>query len=148
MIEIRRMDESHVSAVAEMEKLFFSTPWSENSVRSELENSLSLWLVALDGETVCGYVGSQTAAGESDVMNLAVLPAYQRRGIGGMLTETLVKELRAAGSEALLLEVRESNAPAIGLYEKMGFVSVGVRPNYYFKPKENAIIMRKELKEL
>ena len=65
-----------------------------------------------------------------------------------MLTETLVKELRAAGSEALLLEVRESNAPAIGLYEKMGFVSVGVRPNYYFKPKENAIIMRKELKEL
>ena len=147
MIEIIKMEECHVFAVAEMEKQFFSSPWSENSVRSELHNPLSLWLVAIDGETVCGYIGSQTAAGETDVMNLAVLPDYRRSGLGRRLTEALIVRLREQGSAAVLLEVRESNAPAISLYEKAGFHTVGIRPNYYFKPKENAIIMRKELME-
>lgn len=138
------MDENHISAVAEMEKLCFSDPWSVNSITSELNNPLSLWLVAMDGDKLVGYVGSQSVLGWSDMMNLAVLPDYRRQGVGEGLVKELIKKLQEQNNTCLTLEVRSSNAPAIGLYEKMGFVQVGKRPNYYHNPKEDALIMRKE----
>ena len=143
MIEIVRMNERHVAAVAEMEKQFFSAPWDENSVRSELTNKLALWLVALDGEEVVGYVGSQTVLQEADMMNIAVAESHRRKGIARMLVEALIRQLDAY---QLTLEVRASNVPAISLYEAMGFQQVGLRKNYYRKPKEDALILRKEWK--
>ena len=143
MIEIVKMKECHVSAVAELEKQFFSAPWVEASVRSELTNKLALWLVALEGETVVGYVGSQTVLQEADMMNIAVAESHRRRGIARMLVEELIRQLDAY---QLTLEVRASNAPAIALYEKLGFTPVGLRKNYYHKPKEDALILRKEWK--
>ena len=143
MIEIVRMKESHVAAVAELEKQNFSEPWPEIAVRSELTNKLSLWLVALDGETVVGYVGSQTVLQEADMMNIAVAGTHRRRGIARLLVEELIRQLDAY---QLTLEVRASNAPAIALYEKLGFTQVGLRKNYYHKPKEDALILRKEWK--
>ena len=143
MIEIVRMNESHVAAVAELEKQNFSEPWPEIAVRSELTNKLSLWLVALDGETVVGYVGSQTVLQEADMMNIAVADTHRRQGIARLLVEELVRQLDAY---QLTLEVRASNAPAIALYEKLGFTQVGLRKNYYHKPKEDALILRKEWK--
>ena len=144
-MEIIKMNESHVTQVAELEKICFgSAAWSEKSVASELTNALALWLVALDGDRVAGYVGSQTVCGETDMMNVAVHPDFRRQGIGEKLVEQLVAELKAIGSHALMLEVRASNAPAIGLYEKMGFQQVGLRKNYYRDPKEDALILRKE----
>lgn len=140
------MSAQHVTAVAALEKLCFSDPWSENSVGSELDNPLSLWLVAMVDKTLVGYIGSQCAAGECDMMNLAVSPDFRGRGIALSLVEALISRLIAQDIEALMLEVRESNTPAIRLYEKLGFSVVGTRPNYYFHPKENALIMRKELK--
>ena len=138
------MDETHISAVAEMEKLCFSDPWSVNSITSELNNPLSLWLVAMDEDKLVGYVGSQSVLGWSDMMNLAVLPDYRRQGVGEGLVKELIEKLQEQKNTCLTLEVRSSNAPAIGLYEKMGFVQVGKRPNYYHNPKEDALIMRKE----
>ena len=143
MIEIVRMNESHVSAVAELERQNFSEPWPEIAVRSELTNKLALWLVALDGETVVGYVGSQTVLQEADMMNIAVADSHRRRGIAKMLVEELIRQLDAY---QLTLEVRASNAPAIALYEALGFLQVGLRKNYYRKPKEDALILRKEWK--
>ena len=143
MIEITRMNESHVCAVAELEKQNFSEPWSENSVRGELTNALALWLVALDGEEVVGYVGSQTVLGEADMMNIAVAPSHRRQGIARLLVEELIRQLDAY---QLTLEVRASNAGAIALYESLGFTQVGLRKNYYRKPKEDALILRKEWK--
>ena len=143
MIEIVRMNESHVAAVAELEKQNFSEPWPEIAVRSELTNKLSLWLVAMDGVTVVGYVGSQTVLQEADMMNIAVADSHRRRGIARMLVEELIRQLDAY---QLTLEVRASNAPAIALYEKLGFTQVGLRKNYYHKPKEDALILRKEWK--
>lgn len=144
MIEFVKMDECHVLQVAELEKACFSDPWSENSVRSELSNPLSLWIVAVDGSKVVGYVGSQSVMGESDMMNLAVLEEYRRMGIAICLVEELIKELSGLGNYQLTLEVRQSNTAAISLYEKMGFCQVGRRPNYYRNPKEDALILRKE----
>ena len=141
---ITTMGQEHVSQVAELEKQCFSDPWSEKSVASELENPLSLWLVALEGDTVAGYVGSQTVMGETDMMNVAVSPAYRRRGIARELIQALLRELACQGSHRLTLEVRASNAPARALYESLGFAQVGRRPNYYRNPKEDALILGKE----
>ena len=143
MIEIIRMNESHVSAVAELEKQNFSEPWPEIAVRSELTNKLALWLVAVEDGVVAGYVGSQTVLQEADMMNIAVAESFRRRGIARMLVEELIRQLDAY---QLTLEVRASNAPAIALYEKLGFTQVGLRKNYYHKPKEDALILRKEWK--
>jgi len=144
MMEYVNMQPAHVLQVAELEKLCFSSPWSENAIRGELTNPLSLWLVALDGNTVAGYVGSQSVMGEADMMNVAVAPAYRRQGIAEKLVALLVDKLIANNVCSLTLEVRASNEPAIALYNKMTFVQVGRRPNYYSKPKEDALILRKE----
>ena len=141
---IVKMKECHVSAVAALEKICFSDPWSENSVASELKNKLALWLVAEEEGTVAGYIGSQTCGDESDVMNVAVHPDFRRRGIAEALVNSLVTELNTIGSRCLTLEVRVSNAPAVSLYEKLGFAEIGRRKNYYRNPREDALILRKE----
>ena len=138
------MDESHVAAIAQLEKLCFNDPWSEKSIVSELNNKLSFWLVAMEGDTLVGYVGSQSVLGESDMMNIAVHPEYRRKGIAEALVLALVDGLSGRGNHSLMLEVRVSNDPAIALYEKLGFHQVGRRPNYYRNPKEDALILRKE----
>lgn len=145
MIDFAFMDESHVAAVAALEKCCFNDPWSEKSIASELTNRLSLWLVALDDGEVVGYIGSQSVLDQADMMNIAVHPAHRRKGIGRRLAERLCQELRARNIAALMLEVRVSNEPARTMYENMGFAVVGVRPNYYRNPREDALIMRKQL---
>ncbi len=144
MIRLEQMTDAHVAQVAQLEKLCFSDPWSEKSVASELKNPLSLWLVAVDGTTVAGYIGSQSVCDEADMMNVAVHPDYRRQGIARELVKGLVTALVSKGVKSLALEVRQSNVPAIALYEQLGFQQVGLRPNYYRNPKENALILRKE----
>ena len=139
------MNEKHVAQVAELEKLCFGTEaWSEKSVASELENKLALWLVAEEDGKVLGYVGSQTVMDETDMMNIAVHPDCRNRGIAIGLVGGLIEALKSRGSHSLMLEVRVSNEPARKLYEKLGFVQVGLRKNYYRNPKEDACILRKE----
>ncbi len=144
MIEFAEMQPRHVPQVAALEKICFADPWSEKSVASELENPLSYWLVAMDGEKLVGYVGSQTVLGETDVMNVAVSPDYRRQGIAEGLILALIAALKARESHCLTLEVRDSNASARALYEKLGFSEIGRRKNYYRNPKEDALILRKE----
>lgn len=138
---ITQMTAAHVPQIAALEKAIFSDAWSERSIASELENELALWLVALDGDTVAGYIGSQTVLGEADMLNLAVAPEYRRQGVGRKLVEELISRLDA---HCLTLEVRVSNEPAQNLYASMGFAQVGRRRNYYEKPREDALILRKE----
>lgn len=142
--EIVRMEAAHVPQVAALERVSFPAPWSERSVASELDNPLSLWLVAQAGGEVLGYVGSQSVMGEADMMNLSVLPAARRRGIARALVTALIRALATQGVHSLTLEVRASNGPAKALYESLGFVQVGCRPGYYLSPKEDGEILRKE----
>ena len=141
--EIVPMTAADVPQIAELEKACFSDPWPESVLEGELTNSLSLWLTAKDGQAVLGYVGSQSVLDEADMMNLAVRQDSRRQGIARALVQALCRELAAKGVQSLTLEVRASNAPAIALYETLGFAQVGVRPNYYFHPKEDARILRK-----
>ena len=141
---IVNMNESHVAQVAELEKICFADPWSERSVASELTNPLSCWLVAEVDGRVAGYIGSQTVLDESDMMNVAVHPDFRRKGIAEALVNALAEALKQRESRCLTLEVRASNEPAKALYEKLGFVQVGLRKNYYRNPREDALILRKE----
>ncbi len=144
-MRIVKMQPEHVAAVAEMERQCFSDPWSEKSVASELDNPLSLWLIAEADGVVAGYVGSQTVLDSADMMNLAVSQDFRRQGIGEQLVNSLTEALAEKGVKTLLLEVRISNEPAKQLYQKLGFEIVGKRPRYYEKPREDALILRKEL---
>lgn len=138
------MEPCHTEQVAELETLCFSDPWSLNSVNSELTNPLSLWLVALAGDQVVGYIGSQTVLDEADIMNVAVHPAHRRAGIAAALLQELQCRLTENAVHSLALEVRASNDAAICLYHRLGYVQAGRRPNYYRNPKEDALILRKE----
>lgn len=138
------MNEHHVPQIALLERECFADPWSQQSIASELHNPLSLWLVAQEGQTLLGYVGSQTCQDETDMMNIAVSPASRRQGVARALIQALVSALRQRGSKQLTLEVRASNGPARQLYESLGFLQVGLRKNYYRNPKEDALILRKE----
>ena len=143
-MEIRKMTAREVPQVAELEKLCFAMPWSEKSVAGELDNPLALWLVAMDGDRLAGYVGSQTVMDETDMMNLAVAPQFRRQGVGEALVNALTASLKELGSRCLTLEVRDSNEAARALYGKLGFTEIGRRRGYYRDPREDALILRKE----
>ena len=144
-VTILPMQEAHVSQIAALEAQCFSLPWTRELMENELRNPLSLWLVAVVGDEVAGYVGSQQVMDEADVMNLAVAPAFRRRGIGSALLAALERQLTAHGAVWLTLEVRASNEGAIALYEGRGYRQAGRRPRYYSRPVEDALILRKGL---
>lgn len=147
-MQIVEMELRHVEQVAALEQICFSDPWSAASIASELDNPLSYWLVAEENAQVVGYIGSQSVQELSDMMNVAVAPAWRRRGLGRRLVQALLTHLLQTDAAELSLEVRVSNAAAIALYEQLGFQIVGCRKRYYVNPREDAYIMRKQWKEL
>ena len=102
-VTIVPMRQEHTAQIAALEAACFSDPWPESILQQELENPLSLWLCAMDGDTIAGYVGSQTVLGEADMMNLAVAPAYRRRGIARALLAALEQALDARQVGSLCL---------------------------------------------
>ncbi len=141
-VRVVPMTGDHLNEVAELERICFSTPWSRNMLAEELENDCSAFLVALDdGDRVVGYAGIQVILDEGYIANIAVRPECRRNGIAQKLLRVFVDFAQAHQLAFLTLEVRASNTPAILLYGKNGFRSVGRRKNYYDFPKEDAIIM-------
>ena len=140
------MTMEHIPQVAALERACFSRPWSEAMLENELWNDSAVVIVA-EGEdgTVLGYAGLQTVLDEGYINNVAVAEAYRRQGVADELIAAFVR-FGQAKLAFLTLEVRASNAPAIALYEHLGFQQVGLRKNYYHKPKEDALILRKEWK--
>lgn len=138
-MKIIKMTEAHAQSLAELDKICFSVPWSENSFREEAENALAKYFVAEDNGKIIGYSGVWCVQDEGQITNIAVLPEYRRQGVASKLLEHLVNECRELSQ--LVLEVRESNSGALALYEKYGFKKVGMRKNFYHSPTENAIIM-------
>ncbi len=135
------MNHTHLAAVAQIERDCFSAPWSEKMLAEELCNGFSHYAVAVGDEgNVLGYVGLQTVLDEGYITNIAVAPAYRRRGVADALLEALCRSEQEKLA-FLTLEVRASNEAAIALYRKHGFVPVGRRRDYYDHPKEDAILM-------
>ena len=140
--EIQKMTSAHLTEVAKLETECFSSPWSENALAAELENENSHFLVAVSG-TVLGYIGVQEICGEAYITNVAVFGQHRKSGIGRALLNEACAGAKSRGCEFITLEVRESNAPAIRLYETEGFEKVGVRKNFYSSPTENGLIYTK-----
>ncbi len=118
--------------------------WSAESFRSEAEKDNGFVLYAENSDGIIALLSAYSAIGETDITSVAVAPAYRRRG----LAQKLIMELESRlpdDTESIFLEVRESNTPAITLYEKCGFERLSIRRNFYSDPSENAIVMQKHI---
>lgn len=143
MIVYREMRETDVPFISRLEEETFSMPWSAASFLRMIEKEDTAYYVAEEDGNILGGCGLLMVAGEGNITNVVVAPDARRRGVATGLLTHLLAEGDRAGLTAYTLEVRVSNAAAIGLYEKMGFVSEGIRPNFYEKPTEDAMIMWK-----
>ena len=136
---------AHLPQAAELERLCFHAPWSENALRILLGDS-GFGLAALTDEgKVAAYLGVMTVLDEGQITNVATHPDHRRQGYADGLLHALSAECAARGIRELSLEVRESNTAAIALYEKHGFRQVGKRPGFYKNPTEAAWVMLKQL---
>lgn len=141
MVQIREMQLDDLEEVMEIENDSFSKPWTETGFFSFLIRNDTLFLVAEENDSICGYCGVVMAADEGDITNVAVAKQCRNQGIGGMLIVELIHRTEEVGVSRLFLEVRASNQPAIHLYQKMGFEQNGKRKNYYESPVEDALLM-------
>jgi [ribosomal protein S18]-alanine N-acetyltransferase len=136
---VRQMTEADISAVAALEARAFSEPWSPVTFAEELAITNRSYVVAEDGGVIVGYGGVMCLDREAHIMTIAVDTGHTQRKIGTRLMLALIDAALARGAQHLTLEVRVSNEPALGLYRKLGFASVGLRPNYY--RDEDALVM-------
>lgn len=141
---LKKMSAEHIPQIAELEKECFSEPWSENALAEELTNENAHFLVAVS-DKVMGYIGVQEICGEAYVTNVAVFGECRKSGIGRALLKAACDGAKSRKCDFITLEVRESNLPAILLYESEGFEKAGVRKNFYSSPTENGIIYTKFL---
>lgn len=143
MITYRRMRREDVPFISRLEEETFSMPWSAESFLRMIEQEDTAYFVAEEDGRILGGCGLLLIAGEGNITNVVVAPGARRRGVATGLLTYLMEEGDRSGLTAYTLEVRVSNEAAIGLYEKLGFVSEGVRPRFYEKPTEDALIMWK-----
>ena len=143
---VRNMIKENVAQVSELEKKYFSLPWSYESLEKEIDNKGSIFCVAISDNRVVGYGGMLVVMDEGDITNIVVDEEYRELGIGKAIVEFLINEGEKRGCHDYTLEVRVSNEAAINLYKKLGFISEGVRPRFYEKPVEDAFIMWKRKK--
>ena len=141
MISFRLCEEKDLPFVMELDREAFFDPWSLGTWQEELKNKIAVWLVEELNNQVVGYAGIWVVAVEAQVMRVAVKEELRNQGLGLVLTRALIQKAWDAGAEAVTLEVRESNVAAQKVYERCGFVSEGVRPNYYEDTHEGAVIM-------
>lgn len=143
MIQIRELRKQDVAAVSAIESRTFSMPWKEADFLEMVEADYAYYYVAEEDGVILGCCGIRNMAGEGEITNVAVDAPYRRRGIAKKLLAHALAEAPLHGMDACTLEVRVSNTPAIRLYEQFGFCGEGVRPGFYEKPKEDALIMWK-----
>ena len=149
MITIEKMKIEYIDDVYEIDKLSVPIPWSKNSIEEEMNNILAKFIVAKENEKVIGFAMCWFVMDECHIGNIAVHPNYRNQGVATQLLDNLISNCQKEhGTQNLLLEVRVSNEPAIGLYKKLGFEELVIRKHYYKNPNgtyEDALIMTKEL---
>lgn len=148
MIEVRYATESDLDWLCELEEECFSLPWTREQLSYQMtEDGHCLFVAELDGRPA-GYMGLDWVLDEGYVTNVCTNAHFRRHGVGGALIDASTAKARALDLAFVSLEVRKSNDPARRLYEQKSFVDVGIRPGYYEKPREDAVIMTLYLKEV
>ena len=143
-VAVERICAAHLFEVAEIERLCFAEPWSEQALELLLSEDAVGYACVRDGH-VLAYGGMLIAPFEGQITNVAVHPEARRQGLGRRVTEALICDAEERGLEQIALEVRASNAAAIALYESLGFAVAGRRKNFYRRPAEDALVMVKAL---
>lgn len=139
------MGEVHVPQIARIEQLCFSDPWTVEQIDAQRTGPGHVFLAAAENDQVAGYISLMYVLDEGYIGNVAVAPAFRRRGLGRALVEAMITRARGLKLSFLTLEVRQSNFPARRLYAGCGFRDVGLRRKYYEKPREDAVLMTLEL---
>jgi ribosomal-protein-alanine N-acetyltransferase len=159
LMTLRRALPADLPAIAAIERVSFSDPWTVEALASTLALRHIRFLVAEEigpcapsgsaagagAGALLGYVVALIAGDEGEIADLAVAPSARRRGVGGALLDRVVRDAAESEVQALYLEVRESNAGAIALYRSRGFGAVGRRRGYYRHPSEDALVLRREI---
>ncbi|MCD8348345.1 MAG: ribosomal protein S18-alanine N-acetyltransferase [Lachnospiraceae bacterium] len=142
-VQVSGMRFEDISEVTAIERQCFSEPWSESGFRSALEQGCSVYFVARtrDSNQIAGYCGLLRSFEEAEILNVAVRGELRGQGIGTTMLSQLMEYGKKRGIRRFTLEVRKGNTAAIHLYEKLGFVSVGIRKHFYRMPEEDAVIM-------
>ena len=145
-LKIELMNERHLDKVSEIENKSFSEPWRRDALKNAInDDKYRFYCLVDDHGEVISYVGIFVVIGEGEIVSVATNNTMRGQGFGGILLSEVILREKELGTDKLFLEVRESNAPAISLYKKMGFATDGIRKNFYRKPVENAILMSLEL---
>lgn len=145
-INVIPMEIKHIEKVAELEKICFSAPWSEEAILDSFKRGTKFLVAQRLGEMI-GYVGISCILDEGYVTNVAVFPEFRRQGVGKALLEAIFSLANENGLSFVSLEVRESNKNAISLYERLGFKLEGKRKNFYENPREDALILTKRFED-
>jgi ribosomal-protein-alanine N-acetyltransferase len=140
-IEIRLMREQDIPEILKIERMSFSTPWSEAAFYQEIRKQYALSKVAVWHSGVVGYICANMIFDDCHVLNIAVHPDFRRRKIATELMENILNESKERGCRFFYLEVRASNTGAVTFYESFGFKIAGVRRRYYSSPEEDATLM-------
>ncbi|MBQ8967054.1 ribosomal protein S18-alanine N-acetyltransferase [Ruminococcus sp.] len=141
MLKIVPLSAENTAAAAELSAKCLKEAWSESTLAAQLKNPHDHTVIAYADGVAAGFLSVWCVAGEAEINNICVLPEYRRQGIAKTMLAHAAQELTEAGR--WVLEVRESNAAAIALYESLGFQKAGLRKNFYDSPTENALIMAK-----
>lgn len=144
-LKLIKMTSEHLNRVHELENLCFDDPWSLEAFKAELTNQLATYHLLSEGETILGYCGIWKVVDEGHITNLCIDPSRQGEGLGKGMMHLVIQWAKELNICRLTLEVRVSNKKAIQMYEKLGFISAGIRKAYYEDNGEDANIMWLEL---
>ena len=141
-MSVQRFSAEHIKAAARIEAETFSEPWSEDSLSLLLREEYPSFAICEEDELVA-YIGTARSLDELQILTVATDPRARRRGYAREILDHLDTYAEKNGISVISLEVRESNSPAIALYESCGYKTAGVRKNFYRFPVENALVMLK-----
>ncbi|RLC55967.1 MAG: ribosomal-protein-alanine N-acetyltransferase [Candidatus Cloacimonadota bacterium] len=137
--KIREMKREDIPNIMKMEKELFAASWEEEMFIEEIEKQYAYVLEIKN--KIIGYICGWKLLDEFNITNIAVAPDFQRKGFGKVLVKFLMSKLLDEKCFKFFLEVRESNQAAKKLYDKLGFVVIGLRKNYYHSPEEDAMVL-------
>ena len=145
---LRRAIRQDLERIARLEQAGIVSPWSREQLGALFEHGTGMVLVAEKGQGLCGYLALQVTAPEAELLRIVVAPELRRQGFGSRLLDFAWERLADLGVCSCYLEVRRSNTAARRLYGRHGFASCGIRPGYFRGPREDALVLKKELQTL
>lgn len=142
---LRPASRADLPALAALEREVFTDPWTFAQLGAALDWPGAVAMVAEDAGGIVGYVLGRVIVDEAEILSIGTIARRRREGIGRQLLDAMMAAMIDAGAHAAWLEVRMSNDAARGMYQSAGFATAGIRPGYYRRPDEDALVLRCEL---